>query len=297
MWRDIWFRAERFHTGFFPTAKRLTLITLGAILMAFNINIFVHTANLFPGGLSGVTLLAQNASQKYFSISLPYSPIVLALNIVPVWIGFKFIGKRFTLYSLYMLVLSSLLVDFIPYWTITNDMLLCAIFGGLVSALSTYLCLLAGATSGGTDFIAIFISEKYSVDSWNYIFSFNAIMLVFAGLVSGWNEALYSILFQFTSTQFLNSVYKRYQKSTLWIITAKQAEVYNAIRAMTNHDATLFKGRGCYQGSERDLLYSVISYDEVRKVVKRIKQIDEQAFINVIRSHQIVGRFYRPPND
>lgn len=265
--------------------------------MAFNINIFVYAADLFPGGLSGVALLLKNVAQKYFSLALPYSPIVLALNIVPVWIGFRFIGKRFTLYSLYMLILSSVLVDCMPHWTITSDMLLCAVFGGLANGLSVYLCLLAGATSGGTDFIAIFISEKYSVDSWNYIFSFNALVLVFAGLVSGWNEALYSILFQFTSTQFLNAVYKRYQKSTLWIITAKQEAVYNAIRAITNHDATLFKGRGCYGGSERDLLYSVISYDEVGKVVKRIKEIDEQAFINVTRSQQIFGRFYRPPND
>lgn len=68
-----------------------------------------------------------------------------------------------------MIVVSGILTDMVPAWPVTEDILLIAIFGGLINALAISLCLFANATSGGTDFIAIFLSEKYSIDSWNYV--------------------------------------------------------------------------------------------------------------------------------
>lgn len=277
--------------------KRIFLIVFGAVLMAMNINTFVHAGNLFPGGFTGLTILIQHIAQKYFSLSLPFSPIILLLNLFPIIISFKFIGKKFTIYSCFMIVLSSILTDIVPGFNLTDDVLLASIFGGLVNAVSIYLCLMAGATSGGTDFVAIFISERYGKDAWNYVLLFNAAILLVAGFLFGWSRALYSIFYQFTSTQMLNLLDKRYKKVTIFVITNKQEEVYKIIRDTTHHDATLFRGTGCYEDAERDMLYSVVSGDDVHAVTKKIKASDPKAFINVVRSDEILGRFYLRPKD
>lgn len=277
--------------------KRLLLICIAAVLFAANVKTFVHAGNLLPGGFTGLTLLIQQIMLHFFGKTIPYSFINFALNAVPAAISFRFIGKRYTLYSVLMIILSSLLTDVFPDYPITDDILLSAVFGGLINALAISLCLFAGATSGGTDFIAIFISEKYKKDAWNYILLGNIVVLGVAGYIFGWEKALYSILFQFTTTQLLNYLYRRYQKMTLFVITTQTQEVFEAIRINTHHSATVFHGEGCYNHTERDLVYSVVSGDEVRKLVPKIKKADPAAFINVVHSKQILGRFYVRPND
>lgn len=88
------------------------------------------------------------------------------------------------------------------------------------------------------------------------------------GALFGWSSALYSIIFQFCSTQVIQVLYKRYKKETLFIISDKSDEVYHAIREMTNHDATLFKGIGCYEGKEKTLIYSVINSEAKRELLR-----------------------------
>ncbi len=278
-------------------AKRLLMITAGACIMAVNIKSFIRAGNLVPGGFNGITLLLQQIGRAFFDVEVPYTLINLLLNAIPVFISFKFIGKKFTLYSCLMIILSSVLTDILPGYAVTQDTLLVCVFGGIINAFAIILCLKAGATSGGTDFIAIFFSEKFGIDTFNYIFIGNVVVILIAGRLFGWDEALYSIIFQYASTQMLHMLYKRYQKQTLFIITAKPEEVYEEIKNITNHDATLFKGIGCYRKQECNMLYSVVGSDEIHKVVTKIREIDGQAFINIMKTEQITGRFYKKPND
>ena len=91
------------------------------------------------------------------------------------------------------------------------------------------------------------------------IFWQEMLMLVVAGALFGWSIALYSIIYQFCSTQIIQALYKRYQKETMFIISDKSNEIYRAIREQTNHDATLFQGIGCYEEKQKTLIYSVIN--------------------------------------
>jgi len=281
----------------FEHIKRIFLICFGAFLMATNLNTFVHSAQLIPGGFTGFTRLMQQIVWRYLKTDIPFSPIYFLANSIPAIISFKFVGKKFTLLSCLMIVLSGLFTDLLPKVQLTHDILLCAIFGGLLNATAISMCLFAGATSGGTDFIAIFISEKYGKDAWNYILYGNIVLLTVSGILLSWDSALYSILFQFTSTQVLNHLYHRYQKVTLFVITNKAEELYHLILTLTNHGATIFHGEGCYKKEERDLLYSVVSGDDVHKLLPAIRKTDPAAFINFVSSKQILGRFYRKPND
>ncbi|MBP5519911.1 MAG: YitT family protein [Treponema sp.] len=276
---------------------RFLLVTAAALLMAVNINTFVHDAGLLPGGFTGITLLLQEVFSKYLNIKIPFVIFYWSLNIVPALICFRYVGKRFTLLSLWAIIASGLFTDLLPGLNVTEDVMLCAIFGGIVNGVAISFCLLAGATSGGTDFISIYISEKTGRSIWNHILIFNVIILAIFRLLFGWGRALYSIIFQFVSTQILNVLYKRYQKSTLLIITDMPEQIIQTIRDVTGHDATLFTGKGCYKGAERKMLYTVVSSDEEDKLLRSIKKTDPAAFVNILQTKMLKGNFIMKRQD
>ena len=277
--------------------KRIFIICLASLLMAVNIKSFVRTGGLYPGGATGLTILIQRVAQLFLNVELPYSVVNLLLNAVPVYIGFRFIGKKFTLYSCLMIVLTSVLTDIVPGYTITYDTLLISIFGGMINGLAISVCLLVNATTGGTDFIAIFLSEKKGVDSFNIILALNVVILAAAGILFGWDKALYSIIFQYASTQVLHTLYKKYQQNTLFVVTNKPQEVSEAIARECNHGATILEGEGSYEHCERHVVYSVVSSAESKHVIHAVKETDPEAFVNVIRTEQLSGRFYQKPTE
>lgn len=269
-------------------------VTVAAFIMAVNKNTFIDTAGLYPGGVSGLTILIQRFVSDFFHLSLPFTVVNLLLNAIPVYIGFRYIGKNFTLYSCLMIVLNSIFTDLLPSHIITEDILLISIFGGIIQGAAIALCLNAGATSGGTDFISIFLSERRGVDSFSMILAFNAVILCIAGFIFGWDKALYSIIFQYASTAVLHVLYKKFQQSTLFIVTTKPVAVCNAIYNISKHGATVLEGEGSYEHCERNVVYSVVSAAESRHVIKVIREADPDAFINEMKTQKLSGRFYQP---
>lgn len=238
---------------------RFIIVIIASVLYAWNLRCFAQVADLLPGGFSGVSLLFQAIGLRFFYISIPFTIFNVALNIFPAYIAYRYIGKKFTIYSIVVIILSSVLVDVLPPYIFTEDILLISVFGGIINGFAISLCLNVGTTTGGTDFISIYFSHVKGIDAWNYILLGNVVILLIAGGLFGWSIALYSIIYQFCSTQVIQFMYKRYQKMTLFIISDKSEEIYHAIKNTTNHDATLFKGIGCYEEKERTLIYSVIN--------------------------------------
>lgn len=277
--------------------RRILIVLIASALMAFNIKSFVHAGDLFPGGVTGLTVLIQRLAEKFFGLKLPYSPINLLLNAFPVYIGFRFVGKKFTLLSLLMIIASSFLTDILPVYTITEDLLLISVFGGILSGIAISLCLYADATSGGTDFIAIYLSQKRGMETWNLVLGFNVIILCIAGYLFGWEESLYSIIFQFVSTQTLHSLYRSYQKQTLFIVTHKPEQVYKAIHDVCHHGATVWNAKGTFSQQPMTMVYSIVSGADVKPALQAIKSADPDAFVNSIHTTEIRGHFYMKPKD
>ena len=133
--------------------KTIVALTVAACIMAFNLKSFVQTGGLYPGGFSGLTVLIQRIAEMVGGFHIPYSALYVPLNIIPAFIGFKFISKKFTIYSFYVVFLSGILTDIFPSVTITYDTLLISIFGGIIGSVAISICLICGASGGGTDFI------------------------------------------------------------------------------------------------------------------------------------------------
>ncbi len=277
--------------------RRILLCILAGVLMSANLRSFVHTGGLLPGGFSGLTLLFQSICKKFFGFKPPYALFYVLLNIFPITLGYRKIGKKFTTYSCITILIVAFLTDLLPVYEITSDTLLVSVFGGLINGLAISICLTAGATSGGTDFISIYISEKYKVDAWNYILIFNACILICDGFLFGWDKALYSIIFQYVSTQVINASYKRYKKNTLFIVTNHPREIAELIDRITRHGATELEAVGMYEGLARSVIYSVIDSSELKIIMREIHNVDQEAFVNVLRTDHLVGRFYMRPND
>lgn len=273
----------------------LVCVVIGALIMAANIKTFVRAGNLFPGGFTGLTVMIQRIAEEYFHTSVSYSLINILLNALPAVIGYKTIGKRFTLYSCLMIFLTGIFVDFLPSRPLTYDPLLIAVFGGIFNGVGISFALKGKASSGGTDFIAVYLSDKLHAPAWNYVLGLNAVMLVVAGLLFDWNQALYSIIFQFVSTQVVSALHVRYKKVTVHIITSKPDDLSEKLMIYTHHGITRFEGHGCYSNQPRTLLYTVISTEELKEVIRFVHLVDEKAFINVMKTNSLEGRFYQEP--
>lgn len=276
-------------------AISLICVCVASLIMSINIKSFVRAGNLIPGGFTGLSLLLQRICLEFLHIDLPYSVINIILNAVPAFIGFKVIGKKFTSYSVIMIVLNSILVDLVPVTPITYDQLLVSVFGGILNGIAIVIALHGKASSGGTDFIAIYLSNKLKRPSWNFVFAINVVILISAGLLFGFEEAMYSIIFQFVSTQIIERFHQRDQQETLFIITSMPDLLENKLMEYTHHGITRFDGKGCYLKENKALLYTVVGADEVRDVVSFVKKEDPEVFINIIKSSGVRGNFYQEP--
>ncbi len=170
-----------------------------------------------------------------------------------------------------------------------------SIFGGAIGGFASVLCLWVDATAGGADFISIYLSVKKGVDAWNYILAFNVVILMIAGLLFGWDQALYSIIFQYVFTIVIKTLYHTYQQQTLFIVTREPHKVSQVIYDVSRHGATILNGIGSYEQRERNVVYSIVSRGETRQVMDAVRRVDPDALVNSIRTERLRGYFYQKP--
>ena len=272
-------------------------VSVSAVIYSFGMNSFVKSGNLFPGGFAGISRLISLLLEKYMHIGVSFSVIYFTLNILTTMLVWKHIGHKFVMYSVLWYTETSLLTQFLVLPQITTDPLLVAVFGGVVSGIAVGIALRCNASSGGTDFISIFLSQKKGVDAFPIILAGNVVILTIAGILFGWDKALYSMIFQYVSTQALHVLYRTYQQKTLFIITDKPQEVCDAIYRNCGHGATLIDGEGSFGHKNKKIVYSIVSASDTRKLIPLIKEIDDTAFINSIRTEEMMGNFYMRPRD
>ncbi|MDO5564701.1 MAG: YitT family protein [Eubacteriales bacterium] len=273
----------------------LILAICGSIFYAINVNTFIYSADIVPGGLSVFSLLIQNLIIKFFNISISFTLLNVIFNLPPAILAFKWVGKKFTIISFILMFISAFLVDLIPKYHLTNDPLLASVFGGIITGFSLGLMLNQGVSGGGTDFISMSLSAKYHISAFNYMLIFNIVIICIHGYNFGVNTALYSIIYQFCSTQVVNFMYKRFQKRTILIVTEHPDDIVKALISMTKHTATKISGVGCFSGKEKTVIYTILTQPQVKKISLSLKAIDKNIFINIIETEKIEGNYYYAP--
>ena len=230
--------------------KKRDLISFGCVfcsslIMAATTKTFVRPAHLLSGGFMGIALLVDMIADL-FGKSIPTAFTLVALNVPVALICAKKISKRFVFFSLLQVFLTSFLLQIIPNYPLFDEQVLNVVFGGYIWGMSIVLALKAGASSGGTDFIALYFANKNGREIWMQVFAFNAMILCVFGVIFGFDKAGYSILFQFISTKTISTFHTRYKRVMLHIYTVKKDEVVDTYLEKFHHGITALDGYGGY---------------------------------------------------
>jgi uncharacterized membrane-anchored protein YitT (DUF2179 family) len=265
--------------------------------MSFSVKVFIEAGALFPGGISGITIITQRLVEQYLNFKIPFGPLYVLLNIYPTVLVYKYIGKWFTRYSMIHIALVSIFVTIIPQVAVTYDVFLIAVFGGVITGFGASLALIGNASAGGSDFIALFISHKTNQSAWHYILYGNITLLILAGLLFGWEKALYSMIFQYVATQTISTLHERYRLVALTMFTAIPEDVIDTILAHTHHGITKLWGEGGYTKEPRAMVYMVVTAYEMDDVIAIARTTDPNIFIDTSYIEKVYGRFYQKPLD
>lgn len=280
-------------------ARTSISVVLSALLQAYVIVTFVRPAGLLSSGFTGYAILIERVTGLvgvHFSTSLG----MLALNIPVALICWKSISRRFVVFSLLQVALSSFFLQQFVAWGLApvfDDLMLQVVFGGFLYGLSMAIALRAGASTAGTDFISLMVSNKTGKSAWGFIFAANCAVLAIFGALFGWRAAAYSIMFQFISTKTIESFYHRYDRLTLQITTERPDHVLDAYHRAFRHGSSCVEAVGGYSRRTYWVITTVISSYELEDVMHVVRAEDERAVVNALRTEQFFGGFYRGPLD
>jgi uncharacterized membrane-anchored protein YitT (DUF2179 family) len=273
--------------------KKTFVVIMGAFLVAIGMNLFLIPANVYSSGFAGVAQLFSKVLTEYTPLNISMGYLLLILNIPVAILGWKKVGKSFTFYSFMSVVFSTLFLEIIPIKNVAHDLLLNAVFGGVILAIGVGFTLKWGASTGGLDIIAMVLSRQKDKPIGNYMFVLNGIIILTAGYLYGWEKALYTLVTLYTSTRVIDAIHTRYEKLTALIITKKGDELRKAIHSKLVRGITAIPAKGGYTNETKDMLMIVITRYELFDLERIIKEVDPKAFTNFVETTNVVGFFRR----
>ncbi|MGE8205195.1 YitT family protein [Heyndrickxia sp. NPDC080065] len=271
--------------------KKLAIVFIGALLNAFAMNFFLKPANVYASGFTGIAQLLSKIITQFTPLNLSTGLLLFLFNIPVAILGWKKIGKAFTLYSFIAVIFMSVLIEIIPIQKTSDDILLYSIFGGVISAVGVGITLKFGASTGGLDIIAMVLSRMKDKPVGIYYFILNAVIIFTAGAVYGWDKALYTLLALYASTRVIDAIHTRYQKLTAMIITKNSDELKKAIHRKLVRGITMVPVKGAFTNEERQMLIIVITRYELYDLEHIIREVDPNAFTNIVQTTAIFGSF------
>lgn len=272
-------------------ARNFLLATFASLFAAMTIKEFAIKGGLVSSGFSGLSILICKFASTYLNLDFSYSIVYLLLNLPALLLVIRSIGIRFTAISVYHIVLTSLLVEIMPILDFTNDLLLLSVFGGVISGVANAMIVYGEGCGGGIDFIAIHFANIKKESMWNFTLAANAIILTISGLLFGWTAALYSIIYQYVATKVLNGLDIKYKRVSMFVVSDKADEINALIKNKYDHSSSEIKCIGGYSRNVKKLLYIVVGTYEASVVSEDILKIDETAFINVVSTKRLIGKF------
>jgi uncharacterized membrane-anchored protein YitT (DUF2179 family) len=282
------------HKLSWASARDYLLIALGSLLQALSIRLFLVPAGLINGGISGLSQVINHFT------GFPIGLMILFGNIPLFILGWRFLGgRRFAMRTAFAVitisVFTDLLVFILPREGITHDLVLNTLYGGVASGIGYGLVYRGQGTSGGSDILARILNHWRGISiSQSYLLT-DSLIIFLGGLVYSWENALYAIVMLYisgvaaeVSTEGANVV------RTALIITAQPEAVTRQILENMERGVTMLSGRGAFTGTERLVLYCVITRSEVIQLKALVREIDPGAFIVIGQAHEALGEGFRP---
>ena len=278
--------------------KEYALITIGSFITALGLVLFMTPSKIAAGGVSGIAVIFYHL----FGFDPGYSILILSLPIF--FIGLKIFGKRYGFKSLYgTIVLSvgvSVLGFFLGYdgvlaYTDRTDILLSALFGGVVIGGGLGIVMKGGANTGGTDILAQVLNRYSPLPLGTSLFIVDGAVITVAAIVFGIEVALFAVIAIFSTGQVINLIASgaNYAKMA-YIISSKHEEIREKLLQDMGLGGTLIDSRGMYTGEEKNLIMTVVRNRKISQVTHAVKAIDPDAFMIITNAAEVLGEGFVP---
>lgn len=273
------------------TLIRFIIVIMTGILSAVALNMFLIPGSVFSSGITGIAQLLE-ALLNFLHLPVKTGILIFLLNVPIVILGWVKLGKQNTIYSLFTVISTSFFTTIVPIHEITNNQLMNALMGGVLLGFCVGSCLKFGFTTGGLDIISLVVSKTTGKTVGSLMMMINIMIVIFAGIFFDLASALYTVISIFAMTQVIDMVHTSHQKLTAFITTSKSEEVRQSLLKDLVRGFTLMPSTGGYTGSNVTTIMIVISRYELYDLEQAVYSIDENAFVNVVSTQMVLGRFY-----
>lgn len=272
------------------------LLTISGIINGFGVTTFLAPVNLYDSGFSGTSMLLAQLTPSYMSLSL----FLIILNVPLFLYGYKKQGKIFTIYSIYAVFIYSLtsyvITYILPIDVLTaspfagDDLILCAVFGGILSGVGSGLTIRFGGALDGVEVLSVIFAKRIGITVGTFVMAYNVILYVIAGIVmSSWVLPLYSIITYMAALKTIDFIVEGIDKAkSAMIITAKHSEINKALSEEFGSGITLIDAKGYYSSKNIYVIYFVVNRFQISKMKKIIHSIDKNAFVTITEVSEVL---------
>lgn len=263
----------------------LLMILIGSVIAGFSLEICLLPNSVIDGGVVGISMMLSHITAISLSIFL------VIINIPFVYLGYKQIGKSFALYTLFGILSLSLWTEFFSnYDSFFQDPLLAAVFGGIILGVGIGIVMRGGGCLDGTEIMAIIFSQKMPFSVGEIIMIFNVFIFGAAGIILGWEQALYSMLTYFVVTKAIDVVLTGFNESkACFIITDEKEAITDALLQRLGRGITVMEAEGGYSKNQKTVLYVIITKLEISKLKSIVEDIDPAAFLTISDVYEVMG--------
>lgn len=269
--------------------RNIIFLTISGLINAFGITIFLAPVRLYDSGISGTSMLLSQITPEKFSLSF----FLILLNIPLFLYGYKKQGLLFTIYAIYTVMMYSL-----GAWLITDvlpvdvsfasplagtDLLLCSIFGGVISGIGSGLALKFGGAMDGIEVMAVIFAKRLSISVGTFVMIYNVVLYIVCGVIMGsWTLPLYSIVTYFAALKTLDFIVEGIDRSkAAMIVTTEPDEVCKALSDAFESGMTTLAAKGGFSNEPRTMIYFVVNRFQIGKMKSIVHEIDASAYITI----------------
>ncbi len=272
--------------------KQILIIIFAGLAIAVGLNMFLIPANVFSAGVNGIAQLISSTLGEMFGINIGTGILIFILNIPIAILGWIKLGKSSTILSLLTVLSVTIMTIFIPESQVTDNPLMNAIVGGVLTGIAVGMTMKYGFSTGGMDIVSLVLSKTTGRSVGSLMFMINLFIIAAAGFIFSWESALYTIISIFCTTQVVDKIHTSHQKVTAFSMTGKPEEVIFSIQQEIVRGMTMLPGKGVYTRKDVSVIMMVISRYELYDLEQAVYNADANAFINILPTQNVYGQFW-----
>ncbi len=284
--------------------RNFLILFFAGIINSIGVTMFLAPVNLYDSGISGTSMLLWQITPDYLNLSV----FLVLLNIPLFLFGLKRQGLQFTIYSIWTVVIYSLssfiITDILPINVVNsspfagNDLVLCAIFGGLISGVGSGLTIRYGGAIDGIEVIAVIFAKKINMTVGTFVMIYNVILYIIIGIVfRSWELPLYSIITYAVGIKSVDFIVEGLDKAkSVMIITEMEEEICDSLSHNFGYGVTQIHATGYYSGKSRSVIYFVVNRFQIAKLKMIVSAIDPSAFVTISETSDVLGSSLKEKN-